>query len=127
LWEGAGPTGLTRHQRHKLPGGLSASIQAAAALLQDQQQWDSPSGAAEDGSSSGGCKPSRSSKRHRVDAVSDLGSVVCVRLRFTHRPEWMQVGARLIVRDRSDGHVAAAGFVTQLLEPHTCKQQQQWH
>jgi hypothetical protein len=30
----------------------------------------------------------------------------------------MQLGARLIVRDRSDGHVAAAGFVTRLQAPH---------
>lgn len=121
---GGACSAFNRHQRHKLPGGLSASIQAAAALLQDQQQWDSPGCGADTGSSSGGGK-AISSKRRRADAASDLGSVVCVRFRFTHRPEWMQVGARLLVRDRSDGHVAAAGFVTQLLEPHTCQQQQQ--
>jgi hypothetical protein len=34
----------------------------------------------------------------------------------------MQVGARMIVRDRSDGHVAAAGFVTALLDAHKQKQ-----
>jgi hypothetical protein len=37
----------------------------------------------------------------------------------------MQLGARMIVRDRSDGHVAAAGFVTALLDAHKQTQQQQ--
>jgi hypothetical protein len=54
-----------------------------------------------------------------------LGTVVAVRFRFTHRPEWMQVGARMIVRDRSDGHVAAAGFVAALLDPHQQQRRQQ--
>eukprot|EP00879_Flechtneria_rotunda_P009954 GHRR01010410.1.p1 GENE.GHRR01010410.1~~GHRR01010410.1.p1 ORF type:complete len:1136 (+),score=513.58 GHRR01010410.1:867-4274(+) len=84
--------------------GLSASIQAAAALLQGPQ-WEGDSGGS---SSSGG----------RARHVVDLGTVVQVRFRFTHRPEWLQIGARLIVRDRGDGHVAAAGFVTKLLDAH---------
>lgn len=104
-------------------GGLSASIQAAAALLQDRHQpFSSPTAG---GASSGGASGSRGAegvRRSRAGNSSDLGSVVSVRFRFTHRPEWMQVGARLIVRDRSDGHVAAAGFVTQLLEPHMRQQ-----
>jgi hypothetical protein len=41
-----------------------------------------------------------------------VGSVVHARFRFVQRPEWLQVGAKLIIRDRSNGHVAAAGVVT---------------
>eukprot|EP00882_Tetradesmus_deserticola_P007102 GHRQ01007477.1.p2 GENE.GHRQ01007477.1~~GHRQ01007477.1.p2 ORF type:complete len:157 (+),score=80.81 GHRQ01007477.1:45-515(+) len=110
--------------------GLSASIQAAAALLQS----GAGSGCgAESGSSSGdragagsnGSSSSRHGRGRRRPAPGDLGTVVAVQFRFTHRPEWMQVGARMIVRDRSDGHVAAAGFVTDLLDLHMQKQQQQ--
>ena len=31
--------------------------------------------------------------------------------RFLQRPEWLREGARLIIRDHSDGHIAGAGFV----------------
>lgn len=34
--------------------------------------------------------------------------------RFLSRPEWVRQGARLIIRDRSDGHIAGAGFVEHL-------------
>lgn len=133
--------GLPRLQQHC---GLTASIRAAAALLQGASSAAAPSdkeaslgsASGDSSSSSGG---SRQRQRARVAAgagnnsssvtrrCSDAGSVVSVRFRFTHRPEWMQAGARMIVRDRSDGHVAAAGFVTQLLEPHVQLQQQQQH
>jgi hypothetical protein len=110
--------------------GLSASIQAAAALLQGQIGSDGGSGGgAESGSNSGdrtratrGSSSSRHGRGRGRLAPGDLGTVVAVRFRFTHRPEWMQVGARMIVRDRSDGRVAAAGFVTALLDLHKQKQ-----
>jgi hypothetical protein len=123
-------------QRHC---GLTASIQAAAALLQGasavhSDQEGSSGCASGDSSGDGGGRPRQRRLGSGTAAgsgpsrrVSDAGSVVAVRFRFTHRPEWMQVGARMIVRDRSDGHVAAAGFVTKLLEPHTQLQQQVQH
>lgn len=124
--------------------GLTVSIRAAAALLQGASAVHSDREGSSDcasGDSSG--DGSRRPRQRRLGSTaaspaaagaaagssgasrraSDAGSVVAVRLRFTHRPEWLQVGARLIVRDRSDGHVAAAGFVTQLLARHTQLQQ----
>jgi hypothetical protein len=123
-------------QRHC---GLTVSIRAAAALLQGasavHSDQEGSSGCASGDSS--GDSSSRPRQRRlgsgtaagsgAVRRASDSGSVVAVRFRFTHRPEWMQVGARMIVRDRSDGHVAAAGFVTKLLEPHTQLQQPVQH
>jgi hypothetical protein len=114
-----------------VPGwGLSASIQAAAALLQstgtsggndrDTAGWRNPVGER----TPSGSSSSRWANR-RLPFCSDLGTVVSVRFRFTHRPEWLQAGARLIARDRSDGHVAAAGFVTQLLDAHQQQQSRQ--
>lgn len=41
----------------------------------------------------------------------DLGCLVRVVLRWQHRPEWLREGAKLLVRDRSDGRIAGAGFV----------------
>lgn len=45
------------------------------------------------------------------EADGELGSVVEVRFQFLHRPEWLQAGARLLVRERSCSRVAAAGYV----------------
>ena len=39
------------------------------------------------------------------------GCIVRVRFRFLQRPEWLRQGARLILRDRSDGHIAGAGYI----------------
>lgn len=124
--------------------GLTVSIRAAAALLQGasavHSDREGSSGCASGDSSGDGSRRPRQRRLGGTAAspaaagaaagssgasrrASDAGSVVAVRLRFTHRPEWLQVGARLIVRDRSDGHVAAAGFVTQLLARHTQLQQ----
>jgi hypothetical protein len=135
--------GLRQLQQHC---GLTASIRAAAALLQGaasapassdkEGSHDSASGDSSSGGDGGGCRQRLRAARAAAAAgssgsssaarrSSDAGSVVSVRFRFTHRPEWMQAGARMIVRDRSDGHVAAAGFVTQLREPHVQLQQQQ--
>lgn len=126
-----------RQQQLQQHCGLTASIRAAAALLQGASAHASDRDGEEGGSSeaasgdSSGEGPSRQQRQRRLGSggsvrrPSAAGSVVAVRFRFTHRPEWMQVGARLIARDRSDGHVAAAGFVTKLLEPHTQLQQHQ--
>lgn len=104
------------HCTQSAHAGLSASIRAAATLLQGQWLCDSHSCSADGGSSSGGGRASNSGLLDKH--LLNMGSVVSVRFGYSHRPEWMQMGARLIVRDRSDGHVAAAGFVTQLLKPH---------
>lgn len=44
----------------------------------------------------------------------DLGCVARVVFEFCHRPEWLQAGARLVVRDRADGCTAGAGVVRAL-------------
>eukprot|EP00198_Chlamydomonas_reinhardtii_P007126 XP_001696462.1 GTP binding protein [Chlamydomonas reinhardtii] len=46
-----------------------------------------------------------------VNMQGDLGCLVRVVLRWQHRPEWLREGAKLLVRDRSDGRIAGAGFV----------------
>lgn len=73
----------------RTPAALPASIATAAALLRGAR------GAGSAGAPGGG------------DAAT-------ARFRFVHRPEWLRPGARVILRDRSDGHVAAAGCITQL-------------
>lgn len=83
--------------------GLSSSIQAAAALLRHGDDAHTGRGGAADGAG-GGDSP----------RCHDLGSVVQVTFRFVHRPEWLRHGSRLVVRDRSDGHVAAVGFINAL-------------
>ena len=44
-------------------------------------------------------------------ASGDVGAVVVVNLRFVNRPEWLAVGARVLMRDRATGLLAAAGYV----------------
>ena len=44
--------------------------------------------------------------------AEDLGCVARVRLRFSHHPEWLVPGARLVLRDRSSGRAAAGGYVS---------------
>ncbi len=39
--------------------------------------------------------------------------------RFEHRPEWLRQGSRLVVRDRSTGHVSAAGYVSKVMLDET--------
>jgi hypothetical protein len=75
---------------------LPRAVAAAAALLQAP-----PGGAA-------GLAPEGPGERAAP-------GVATVRFRFVHRPEWLQAGARVILRGRSDGHVAAAGCITALL------------
>lgn len=137
---GAGLQGMSGSQLAEQHCGLTVSIRAAAALLQGASGASSDrevSSGCASGDSSGGtnsthqrlgssmpaCSSPALSGSRRGRRAPDAGSVVSVRFRFTHRPEWLQVGARLIARDRSDGHVAAAGFVTKLLQPHTQHQQ----
>ncbi len=87
------------------PVQLPSSIRAAASLLQAARHSDGS------GSESG-----PQSATHGSGALTDVGSVVVARFRFVHRPEWLQEGARLIVRDRSDGgHFAAAGYIRALV------------
>jgi hypothetical protein len=96
----------------QLPAGISSSIKAAAALL--QAGW-SPSPSDHEGGTSSGASSSGGSAggAGRLE-LGSLGSMVQVCMRFLHRPEWLQVGSRLIIRDRADGHVAAAGMVVAL-------------
>lgn len=121
-----------QHYQQQQHCGLTASIRAAAALLQggasshaSDKEGGSSDCASGDSSGEGSRRQRRLGGGSSVRRPSAAGSVVAVRFRFTHRPEWLQVGARLIARDRSDGHVAAAGFVTKLREPHTQLQQHQ--
>jgi GTPase len=69
-------------------------MRCAAALLHAAHAEAGAAGGAEGAAGAGG-----------------YGSVVQARLRFAHRPEWLREGSRIIVRDRADGHVAAAGLV----------------
>ncbi len=43
-----------------------------------------------------------------------VGCATAVTLQFVSRPEWLQQGARLILRDRGDGCAAGAGIVRSL-------------
>lgn len=47
----------------------------------------------------------------REGGGGDLGCTARVVLEFCHRPEWLQAGARLVVRDRADGCTAGAGVI----------------
>ena len=42
----------------------------------------------------------------------DAPCVVSVQLRFQHRPEWVQPGQTVLMRDRTDNCLAAAGLIT---------------
>ena len=50
--------------------------------------------------------------------LQDLGGECCVAVvsfRFTHQPEWMQEGARFVVRDCTESCTAGAGVIRRLL------------
>ncbi len=62
------------------------------------------------------CNMERVRSRSRVEAGASQqqkteGSIVRICFRFLNQPEWLPPGARLIVRDRCDGHIAGAGFL----------------
>lgn len=77
---------------------MSPAIAAAAALLEDPatSEPDSPSEAGSTALSGGGC-------------------IVMVTFQFLHRAEWLQAGARLILRDRGGSCIAGAGVVRAVL------------
>lgn len=81
---------------------LPTSMQAAAALVQSREVTDSTCTVG--GSSDEGTRTPAKGER--------LGTVVEARFRFVQRPEWLHEGARLIVRDRCTGGVAATGVIT---------------
>lgn len=102
------------------PGAAWAAppgINAAASLLR-AARGGSGADSGGGGSSSTGHAASARASRGTVTPTTHLGTLVCARLRFTHSPQWLQPGARIVLRDRNDGHVAAAGCVSCLLEPH---------
>ena len=115
----------SKHMRSLNKVCLPDSIQTAARLLQGAAAG-SPShsggegsfstSGAEGGGGSGGVGGGSGEAAAEVGGASGfsraVGSVVHARFRFVQRPEWLQIGAKLIVRDRSNGHVAAAGVVT---------------
>ena len=73
---------------------LSPAIAAAAALLEG-------SAAAEaDGS-----------PRSGAGGLQGGGCLALVTFQFLHRAEWLQPGARLVLRDRGDNCTAGAGIV----------------
>ena len=47
-------------------------------------------------------------------ASGSIGCATAVTLQFVNRPEWLQAGARLILRDQGDGCAAGAGIVRKL-------------
>ena len=47
-------------------------------------------------------------------ASGNSGCATAVTLQFVNRPEWLQAGARLILRDQGDGCAAGAGIVHSL-------------
>ena len=49
-----------------------------------------------------------------TDDAGRAGCATAVTLRFVHRPEWLQQGARLILRSCGDGCAAGAGIVQEL-------------
>lgn len=52
-----------------------------------------------------------------AEGAGDLGCTARVVFEFCHRPEWLQAGARLIVRDSADGCTAGAGVIKSLTWP----------
>lgn len=44
------------------------------------------------------------------------GCLARVRFQFVHHPDWLLRGARLLVRDRTTGHLAATGVVSNLCQ-----------
>jgi hypothetical protein len=90
--QSCGPEGVGMAAPAGLSGqalGVSSSIRCAAALLHAAHEED----------------------EEEMGEDGDFGTVVQARFRFVHRAEWLREGSRLIVRDRADGHVAAAGLV----------------
>ena len=75
---------------------MGAAIAAAAALLEGSDSSDPDSPPSEGASPLGG---------------SSTGCVVMATFQFVHRAEWLQAGARLILRDRGGGCIAGAGVV----------------
>lgn len=73
---------------------LASAVAAAAALLGDDGHGD-------------GALTS-------PHAGGSVGCATAVTLLFVKRPEWLQRGARLILRDRGDGCAAGAGIVREL-------------
>lgn len=73
---------------------MAPAIAAAAALLEGPQdsEPESPPGGASNALSGGGC-------------------ISMVTFQFVHRAEWLQAGARLILRDRGGSCIAGAGVV----------------
>lgn len=73
---------------------LASAIAAAAALLGEGCNGD-------------GMPPA-------TQGAGSVGCATAVTLQFVSRPEWLQQGARLILRDRGDGCAAGAGIVRAL-------------
>ncbi|KAK9815416.1 hypothetical protein WJX72_003287 [[Myrmecia] bisecta] len=79
---------------------MASAIAAAATLM-------SP------GHAGGGSPRAVHAEEHERHAVRP-GCIAHVVLQFVHRPEWLQEGSRIIVRDRADGGTAGAGIVRAL-------------
>jgi len=87
------------------PLHLPRSLRAAAALLHAPVR-----GA---GGERGSPKAADDADHERLGV--DCGCIVMATFRFSHRPEWLRPGARLIVRDRNDGHVSGAGCIQRVM------------
>lgn len=82
------------HELAAAGSSLASAVAAAAALLGDG------------GHGSGVLSP--------AGASGGVGCATAVTLQFVNRPEWLQAGARLILRDQGDGCAAGAGIVRTL-------------
>ena len=62
------------------------------------------------------CSHERAMKTHNAGAEPGVQEaspcVVKLSLRFQHRPEWVHPGQTLLMRDRTDNCLAAAGVIT---------------
>lgn len=85
------------------PAAAAASAVALAKELRTaRSRSSSSSGAEEKGPDSPDSRP-------------DAGCIVLATFKFAHHAEWLREGARLIIRDRSDGHVSGVGVIRRAL------------
>lgn len=88
-----------------------SSLHAAAALL----HVPSTAGASAEAGSVAVASEAFGGDKGAEGLEADCGCMVLATFRFSFRPEWLQPGARLIVRDRNSGHVSGAGCVQRVV------------
>ena len=94
---------------HSVEGCNLASAIAAAAVMQDYTASASMLSHAQSGSNG-----SMGDDLSMSGSSSAVGTCTRVVFKFEHRPEWLMEGARIILRDRTDGCTAGAGVIRKL-------------